>query len=357
MATLISQPSACCFSSDIEDIVFGSTSENGTLVLDIYHGRSGGSSGTRVNVLEEILYPTIDGHIEVTDLGMLLEPYAKQYLVIHLECSFTDDAGTVSVSPVEVHYSAADVGMSASDFLQNNFLTILTGEKITALGREERVYAAGVTTVAITAFVRLVSGQFQTLTSDMNAAITTAGISQFDVSPQTIKTLIALVSGKLLSYTVTAGARTQQFVVTEDDVPPAPSLIFTNSFGCQEFLHCVGTHKKDSKYERSTARIRARLRNYHITESREFTANTGWLNESMADWADELFRSEEVFLWVDGQIGREVVLNDSKSEISNEDDHMPAFEFKYVYAQRLHNVMQPTHAGRIFDNTFDQTFN
>ena len=36
---------------------------------------------------------------------------------------------------------------------------------------------------------------------------------------------------------------------------------------------------------------------------------------------------------------------------------MPAFEFTYAYAQRIHNVMQPSHAGRIFDNTFDHTFN
>ena len=100
-----------------------------------------------------------------------------------------------------------------------------------------------------------------------------------------------------------------------------------------------------------------RLRNYRIIEDRQFTANTGWLNEAMADWADELFRSSEVNLWVNGEKGREVVLSDSKSEVTNEDSHMPAFEFTYTYAQRIHNVMQPNHAGRIFDNTFDHTFN
>ena len=53
----------------------------------------------------------------------------------------------------------------------------------------------------------------------------------------------------------------------------------------------------------------------------------------------------------------QVVISESKSTVTNEDDDMPSFEFSYVYAQRIHNVMQRTHAGRIFDNTFDHTFN
>ena len=47
----------------------------------------------------------------------------------------------------------------------------------------------------------------------------------------------------------------------------------------------------------------------------------------------------------------------SQSIIENDSDDMPAFEFSYSYAQRIHNVMQCAHAGRIFDNTFDHTFN
>ena len=54
---------------------------------------------------------------------------------------------------------------------------------------------------------------------------------------------------------------------------------------------------------------------------------------------------------------REVVLSDSQSIIRNDDGDMPAFEFSYSYCQRIHNVMQRTNAGRIFDNTFDHTFN
>jgi hypothetical protein len=36
---------------------------------------------------------------------------------------------------------------------------------------------------------------------------------------------------------------------------------------------------------------------------------------------------------------------------------MPRFTFSYQYAQRIQNVLQMDRVGRIFDNTFDHTFN
>lgn len=350
MATLIQQPATLCFSSVMDDIIFTTEQDNAELDLVLIHGSN------RMTVLEETLYPDLDGKITIGDLSSLLEPYAKQYMELTMQCTLTDTAGTASIQPVTVLYAMADVDIAASTFVSQHFLTILDGEKLTAIGREERLYAFSATQVTVTAEVR-VSGVFSTITQTMNAGSTSGSISQFDVSPSAIADLVGVEGDELLAYRVEAGYRRQDFRCIEDPVPPAPSLLFTNSFGCQEFLHCSGTHQKTSKYERKTARISGRLRNYKVTEDRQFKANTGWLNEAMADWADDLFRSEEVYLWVDGLRGREVIVSESKSEISNEDDDMPAFEFTYSYSQRIHNVMQPTHAGRIFDNTFDHTFN
>lgn len=356
MASVREQPSALCFSSGITDIVFGTNAEKGTLRLDIVHGAE------REKVLEETMFASADGSVSVCDLSSLVEPYARQHLQVTLECSFTDDAGTASTDPVTVLFGMADVGLEPSDagwFVENHFLTILDGEKLTALGREERLYAYGADSVTVTADVLMANGQFNTLSAGLTPFEQVSGtdIYSYDVSAENVSSLIGLVGGQLLGYWVEAGSRRQRFRCIEDRVPPAPSLFFVNSFGCYELLHCVGTHKKDSKYDRKATRIFGRLRNYRITEDRQFSANTGWLNVSMADWADDLFRSEKVMLWVNGAPGREVVISDSKSEINNEDDYMPAFEFTYTYAQRIHNVMEPKRAGRIFDNTFDHTFN
>lgn len=106
------------------------------------------------------------------------------------------------------------------------------------------------------------------------------------------------------------------------------------------------------------------LRNYRIEETRTFRADTGILTTAMAGWAEDLFRSDEVYVVnvIDGEItsrdgGKLVVITDSKSERNNEFDCMPRFTFSYQYAQRIHNVLQLNRVGRIFDNTFDRTFN
>ena len=353
MATLISQPSSLCLSSVVEDIVFGTDAENGTVRLDVVHGTE------REILMEETMFPSATRCIVISDISSLVEPYARQYLQVQVECSLTDASGSVSITPVTVLYSIADVGTSAADFTDNHFLTILSGEKLSARGREERLYAYGADSVTVIADVLLQTGQHNTLSAELHPFERVGGtdIYSYDVSPDNVASLIGLVGGRLLGYRVEAGNRCQRFRCIVDQVPPAPSLYFVNSFGCFELLHCVGTHKKDSKYERKTTRIMGRLRSYRITEDRQFTANTGWLNEAMADWADDLFRSEKVMLWVGEGPGRDVVITDSKSEITNEDNHMPAFEFTYCYAQRIHNVLEPTRAGRIFDNTFDHTFN
>ena len=142
-----------------------------------------------------------------------------------------------------------------------------------------------------------------------------------------------------------------------EKVPPAPSLAFLNSFGCWEYIHCTGTHKKSSKFTYSTAVIGEKTRNYAIQEQRQLTANTGSLSYAMAEWADELFRSQQVYLYTGGKMGKEVVVSDVKDEVTNEDDNMPSYEFTWMYAQKLHNVIDTeTKRLRVFDGTFDYTF-
>lgn len=354
MATIIQQPSALEFSCMLPDVIFGSTADHSlvSVILTI--------SGSDKTVFSETLFPS-NGRITLEEMPQLIEPYARQSLVVTLKVRIQelnasgDTIATTTTTPSLVLFSMCDVGDSATAFTTNHFLTTLNGPKITYNGCEERLYAYNATQVTVSG--TYYDGTSLTVeTATLNAAVTTNGVSVFFVSEAAVDTLLT-GTGDLVRYTVTAGNRNQTFEVRQIPVPPAPSLAFINSFGCCEFIHCVGTHRKESKYERQSARFHSMLRNYRSTEQRTFKAKTGWLNVAMADWADELFRSLEVYLWVDGTIGREVVLSDSQSIIENDCDFMPAFEFSYSYAQRLHNVMQYTHAGRIFDNTFDHTFN
>ena len=359
MAVIIQQPDAVSFSSTMNDVVFSSQCDHAVVSVELQY------AGTTETIYEEKLYPDAGGLISLSSLAEMLEPYLRARLNVRMTVTIseyeasdsTTPSATLSTDQCAVLFAMVDVGEDAGTFCENHFLTTLDGPKMTAEGLEERVYAYGAAQVNVTAAFLMPDNTM----SYSETAVTPAGVTDdiyaFFVGPDVVEALFPNAGGELVEYTVAAGLRSQKFVMVDRPMAPAPSLAFINSFGCIEFLHCYGTHKKDSSYTRSSARVRGRLRNYKIVEERVFHAETGWLNTAMADWADELFRSQEVYLWLDGEPGRQVVISDSKSTVTNEDGDMPSFEFSYVYAQRIHNVMQRRHAGRIFDNTFDHTFN
>ena len=301
-------------------------------------------------LLQESLWP-VGNVITLTDLGELLEPYARKQLV----CSVSISAGGTT-STCTVLYAMVDVGISASEFYSSYFLSILMGTKITAAGRRELLWFYGSGSASVTA-------EYADGTRESFSANAIGGSSTYtciDVSPDNF-----ITSGKqLVAYTVEAGSRRQRFEMDFSEPDCAPILEFYNSFGVWEYIYCTGTHQVNSDFKRSQARIGGRLRSYKIEETRVFKADTGILNTAMANWAEDLFRSDEVYVVnvVDGNVqdangGMEVVLSDSDSKRTNEDDHLPRFTFSYQYAQRIQNVLQMDRVGRIFDNTFDHTFN
>ncbi len=320
----------------------------------------GGTDGTPQQVtvscdgeqlLQESLWP-VGGIITLSDLGELLEPYARKQLV----CSVTIAVTGGTTATFSVLYAMVDVGIGAEEFYTGYFLSILMGTKITAAGRRELLWYYGSDTASATAVYADGS------TSAFTPAVV-GGTTQYtciDVSPDNFVT----AQKQLVAYTVTAGNRAQRFEMDFSQPDCAPMLEFYNSFGVWEYIYCTGTHQVSPEYKRSSARIGGMLRNYRIEETRTFKADTGILTTAMANWADDLFRSDEVYVVnvVSGSVqdsdgGKEVVITDSKSDRSSDDDHMPRFTFSYQYAQRIHNVLQMNRVGRIFDNTFDHTFN
>lgn len=308
-------------------------------------------------IFSERMYP-FGSVISLDDLGGLLTAYARQQLVLNVTISVSekDSSGTEVATKTfafTVLYSECDVDTTAESFYNSHFLSILMGPKETAMGRLEYLHYYGSDSATATAYYD--DG------SEAQIAVTVVGGNDnyrtCDVSPARF----ASAGKTLVSYVVKAGSRSQTYNVRPEVLDCAPILIFSNSFGVQELIYCTGTHEVDPKFERSSARFGKMKRNYDIRETRTFKADTGVLTWAMADWLDDLFRSKEVYVLniYNGvpTVGREVTLTDSKSVRSNEDDELPRFTFSYEYAQRNHNVLDSHRAGRIFDNTFDFTFN
>lgn len=232
-------------------------------------------------------------------------------------------------------------------------MSIFDGDRVTAMGRLEYLHFIGGDTPTATAEY----SDGSTMSFSVEVASSNGNFKTVDVSPGQFAT-----EGKqLCAYTIEAGARAQRFVIDFNRPDCAPILLFENSFGCDELVYCTGTHTVSPEFNRESAYINKVKKNYKIEENREFKADTGVLTFPAANWLDDLFRSKNVrivnFYNSEPVVGKEVIITESKSEYTNDIDSLPRFTFTYTYAQRNHNVVDLRRGGRIFDNTFDFTFN
>lgn len=347
MITVTQAISGTYFSSNIPDVEFVISGYRAAVTMTV-DGKQ---------IYAEHLYP-VDGKITIAELDRLLTPYARQTLKTSLEIdikeyvSSSDKASSSTVLSADIIYCIADIGTTAADFTKTRFLTLLDGEKVTALNRLEYLHFIGKDNATVTSYYDDGTNKsFTLLPVGGNDLYTT-----LDVSPSQF----AISGSCLIDYIVQAGQRSFRFTIDFDEPDCAPILVFDNSFGVEELLYCTGTHTVAPSYKRSQGYIGKLQRNYDIVETRTFKADTGVLSFIMANWVDELFRSQTVHVvnFKDGHpnIGKEVIITESKSEYSNEDEELPRFTFSYQYAQRNHNVLNLLRSGRIFDNTFDNTF-
>ena len=316
------------------------------------------------SIYEELLYPA-DGEVLLSDLADIFQPYARQQLAVEasvsvIEQSVSGDDGENVVQAdskqvnLKVYYADVCImGQDCEEFMRTHFLTLIQDTKTTAIGRLEYLHYMGKETATVTAYYSDdTSKDFSAVAIGGNDVYTT-----IDVSPSHFET-----KGKTLSYfDVKAGSRSLTFIMDQERPDCAPILLFTNSFGCQELLYCLGKHEVNPEYTRDAAYIGGQKINYRITQTRTFNADTGYLTTSMANWAEDLFSSDEVYLVniIGGSpvVGKRVTITDSKSKRDNLYDTMPRYTFSYIYAQRQQKILDLQRGGRIFDNTFDNTFN
>ncbi len=309
-------------------------------------------------IYNETLY-AVDGVVELYDLAGLVEPYAYKSLVVSLDIALTEldsdgaETGyTESLSSVVIYCSAV-VDTTATDFITNYFLTTLQGVRETSMGRLEYLHYIG--TEDATATANYSDDSTQDFSLEKIAG--NDSYSTVDASPSNF-----VVDGlTLVGYTVTAGSRKQEYKMNLANPDCAPVLCFENTFGCDELLYCTGTHTLKAEWERSNIRVKGKLQDYKIEESRSKEADTGVLSYEMASWVQDCFRSKYVRLvtFNDGepQVGEQIAFTETKVEYTNNDDELPRIQFTYEYARKNQHILSIARAGRIFDETFDNTFN
>lgn len=351
------------FSCSIPDVVFSISYDRAEVTVTVT------KSGDSVVAFKEYLYPDASGLIRVLDLDVLLEPYTAKWLVFGVTVKVVEellvegndgnqtvtDSLERSLHTTVICCKANILNTTPTDFCNNHFLSLIEGVRESAPGWREFLCFIGSGSPSCRAWYDDGSSRTHSV-----RVLASGDYTMLDVSPDEY-----YVDGRrLMGYEITAGSRSQEYRVVyglENDI--APVLLFLNSFGVQELAYCTGEHQQVSSFDRKQGRIGRLKESYKILETERFKADTGVLSFPMANWWREVFRSKDVRILpvVNGGVvleeGIPVVLTSEKAELSNAADHLPRFSFEYEYADRNHNIWDMRREGRIFDNTFDYTFN
>lgn len=308
-------------------------------------------------IFSETLFPDASGIITIEEMDILLETCAEQWLVFNISVNITESTGsTESLSTQVISCKANIINTTAEDFCNTHFLSLLEGIRQTSQGWLEFLTYIGTADAACIAYYSDgTSANFSVERTTYND-----DYSMIDVSPEKF-----ITEGKTLErYVISSGGKSQEYEVIEGmETDIAPILLFFNSFGVQELAYCIGEHQMVSSFDRKQVRIGRVKKSYQIEEKETFKANTGALSYPMANWWREVLRSKNVQVLqmndgvIDQNSGLPVVINTEKAELSNAADHLPRFTFEYEYADKNHNILDIRREGRIFDNTFDYTFN
>ena len=349
------------FSCSLPDVEMHINNTRAHVTISVSH------SGSTLSLFDENLYPDADNNIILTDLGRLTETVAEMWLKFSLTITVTEQLvdANLNVSTIDtrslmasavVRCRANVVSLTPSEFCNKHFLTLLDGTRVTSPGRKELLSYIGIEDAVVIRFFDDGSSS----TTGVSPLQTGDGYVILDVSPDNFNVGLK----KLVRYLIKAGSREQWYEVDWDCDPDiSPVLLFTNSFGVQELAYCTGEHRQVSSFDRKQARIGKLKRSYDIEERETFHADTGILSFPMANWWRDVLRSRDIQVLpvtegavvVDG--GKPVIITSEKAELSNEASHLPRFTFEYEYADRNHNIWEQPREGRIFDNTFDYTFN
>lgn len=347
------------FSSSVPDLGFAISSTRAKVEVSIIH------SGSTEKIFDEFLFPDNSDTITLQDIRDLLEPYAYRYLIFDMKVDITEQlvqtndgvetASVVSTKSIQTSVVSclAEISTSAEDFCSKRFLSLIDGTRQTSAGRLEYLSYIGSETPTVTA--RYADGDPKTFSVQKVGG--NDSYSTIDVSPDRFKT----EGATLIGYTVSCGQRSQEYEVLQDtETDVAPILIFMNSFGVQEIAYCTGEHQQIPAFERKSAKVGKYKINYRIEERETFRADTGVMSYPMANWWREVFRSLDVRVLQDLSTnvqGTPVIITSQDAKLSNAAEHLPRYTFEYEYSQENHNVFDIRGEGRIFDFTFDMTFN
>lgn len=296
-------------------------------------------------------YTPVTGTVRIYHLARLLRP-----LIDGVTAVFTFTAGSTSKT-VHVVQSGVTVSESAATFLPSFFLSAVMTERDTSLERKEIL-----TLLPIEQSLPTVQAVCSYWDGDAvvtaNKPVTTTGMTantpfEIDVSAaQFVDTTI----GKLVAYSIVAGERTMRFRVTS--LPTAEyAMLFRNTFGAWEPIYFAGMTEEDAEYTRETALVNGSLRLYNLEETDTMKCWTGPLRPSGVALTRDLSRSRDVVLLERGVASDEVVVTAVEVKHTTADSEISDMTVTWRRSSLVSARLVPVRTPKLFDSTFDETYN
>lgn len=308
------------------------------------------SKGSDV-ILKEMYWANNKSRVWLRDLGKVIA--ADLGGVAGLSASYTlnlTDGNTSATKSFRVIIGEKRIESPSTYFALNNFLTLLNGWKLTHAWQIEILSLFTTSSVDVTLETVALDGT-RVGPTVIRSISTINQVVEIDVSPERI---IADPS-TIARYIIKAGNRMMIYYLDNNDRVEEPELLFRNSFGCRESFVPKGLVERQNEYENSTGYIRDMLFRFRAKETKKFEANTGVLNDNHAQWAEDLFVSNEVFLKLSSDLVP-VTINDATVIRSNAPDELISFDFQYQLSRPNLYGAGKIDIKRIFDDTFDYTF-
>lgn len=339
---------ALIFSSDLSNIEITDVQSELKFILKC---RSENGFST---IFSETYTPDTSGKIRIYNLHKIYEYHLEEYPVNDFQFEFI----STSDNPIyksRILKSNAEIHLGTVAFVSNHFLTLLSQKKRTYPESLEYLstYSLEPEPIKVVAKYRNQAGNYST--NEYSEGITKKeDITLLNVSPS--KYLIDDLT--LVRYTVSCGSRLMQYDI--DNVnDKVLEVSFLNNFGVIETFATYSTVSSESKFEKKFGSIHGIYTKLTSDKTKEYTANTGIIDEATADWLEmDLFSSYYVFEIRSGAEWKRITITDETVKRNSNKDSQPNFEFKYRYSQRIHDIaVFKQNMNRIFNQMFDIRFN
>lgn len=172
--------------------------------------------------------------------------------------------------------------------------------------------------------------------------------------------------GAPLAYTVritdrNAGSVREAPFVVQHNHEKERALVFRDSFGYERYLYAYGPTTDESSFDRAIANVDGMLTPYNIEETQQRTLHTGPLTPSEALWMEDILRSRYVYEGheVGNNVGLRkipVVITSAETRRDNRDNSVSDYAITYRYTTRAAQLESELLRRRIFDDTFDSTY-